>query len=105
VPRAMVFRFTSGRQRHLAHVNFQNLLAADHVGIRHHDLTVETAGTQQRRIEHVGPVGGGDQDDAFVGFKAVHLDQQLVERLLTLVVTAAEAGAAMTPTASISSMR
>ena len=76
-------------------MHFQDLLAADHVGIRHHDLAVETAGTQQRRVEHVGPVGGGDQDDAFIGLEAVHLDQQLVERLLALVVAAAEAGAAM----------
>ena len=52
-------------------------------------------GTQQRRIEHVGTVGGGDDDDALVGLEAVHLDQQLVEGLLALVVAAAEAGAAM----------
>ena len=64
-------------------------------GIRHDDLPVEAAGAQQRRVQHVGPVGGGDQDDAFVGFEAVHLDQQLVEGLLALVVAAAEAGAAM----------
>ncbi len=84
-----------GRQRHLAHMHFQNLFAADHVGVRHHDLTVEAARTQQSRIEHVGTVGGGDQDDAFIGLEAVHLDQQLVQRLLALVIAAAEAGAAM----------
>ena len=83
------------RQRHLAHVHLQDVLAADHVRVRHHHLAVEAAGAQQRRIEHVGPVGGGDQDDAFVGLEAVHLDQQLVERLLALVIAAAEAGAAM----------
>src|SRR5690606_32970676 len=33
---------------------------------------------------------------ALVAFEAVHLDQQLVQRLLALVVTAAEARAAMT---------
>ena len=77
-------------------MNFQDVFAADHVGVRHDHLPVEAAGAQQRRIEHVGPVGGGDEDDAFVGLEAVHLDQQLVERLLALVVAAAEAGAAMT---------
>jgi hypothetical protein len=61
----------------------------------HHDLAVEAARTQERRIEHVGTVGGGDQDDAFVRLEAVHLDQQLVQRLLALVVAAAETGAAM----------
>ena len=84
------------RQRHLADVNLQDLLAADDVRIRHHDLTVEAARTQQRGIEHVGPVGGGDQDHAFIGLEAIHLDQQLVQRLLALVIAAAETSAAMT---------
>ena len=91
MPRAMVFRFDVGRERHLAHVHFEDLLAADHVGVRHDDLAVEAARTQQRRIEHVGPVGRGDQDDALIGLEAVHLDEQLVQRLLALVVAAAEA--------------
>src|SRR4029077_6257886 len=56
---------------------------------------VETTRAQQRGVEHVGPVGGRDQDDALVGLEAVHLDQQLVEGLLALVVAAAEARAAM----------
>ena len=53
-------------------------------------------GTQERRIEHVGTVGGGDEDDAFVRLEAVHLDEELVERLLALVVSAAETRAAVT---------
>ncbi len=65
-------------------------------GIRHHDLTVEPARTQQRRIENVGTVGRGDQDDALVRLEAVHLDEELVQGLLALVIAAAETGAAMT---------
>ena len=84
-----------GRQRHLAHVHFQDLLAAAHVRVRHHDLPVEAAGAQQRGVEHVGAVGGRDDDDALVGLEAVHLDQQLIQRLLALVVAATEAGAAV----------
>src|SRR5208337_922782 len=38
-----------------------------------------------------------DDDDAFVLLEAIHLDQQLVERLLALVVASAEARAAMAP--------
>ncbi len=83
------------RQRHLADVNLEDLFAADDIRIRHHHLAVETARAQQRGIEHVRPVGRGDQDHALVGFKAVHLDQQLVQGLLALVIAAAEAGAAM----------
>jgi hypothetical protein len=52
-------------------------------------------GRSSAGIEHIGPVGGGDDDDALVGLKAVHLDQQLVQRLLALVVRIAEAVAAM----------
>ena len=76
-------------------MNLEDLLAADDVGIGHHHLAIEPAGPQQRRIEHVGPVGRRDQDHALIGLEAVHLDQQLVQRLLALVIAAAEAGAAM----------
>ncbi len=76
-------------------MHLEDLLAADDVRVRHDDLAVETARTQQRRIEHVRTVGRGDEDDALVGLEAVHLDQQLVQRLLALVIAAAEAGAAM----------
>ena len=52
-------------------------------------------GRSSAGIEHVGPVGGRDQDHALVALEAVHLDEQLVQRLLALVVAAAEAGAAV----------
>ena len=73
----------------------EDLLAAVDVGARNDDLAVEAARAQQRRVEHVGTVGRGDDDDAFIGLEAVHLDQQLVESLLALVIAVAEAGAAM----------
>jgi hypothetical protein len=95
VPRAITSALTSGADRHLAHVHVQDLLAAADVRQRHHHLAVEAARAQQRRVEHVGPVGGGDHDDALAGLEAVHLDQQLVQRLLALVVAAAQAGAAL----------
>src|SRR3989337_1447988 len=50
---------------------------------------------EKRRVEHVGAVGGGHDDDVGVRVEAVHLDQDLVQRLLALVVRAAEAGAAL----------
>ena len=52
------------RERHLAHVHLEDLLAAADVGQRHDHLAVEAARAQQRRVEHVGPVGGGDDDHA-----------------------------------------
>ena len=53
-----------------------------------HDAAVEAARSQQRRVEHVGAVGGRQDDDAFAGVEAVHLGQDLVQRLLALVVAA-----------------
>ena len=71
-------------------MDLEDLLATLHVRVRHNDLTVKPSGPQQRGIEHIGPVGGGYQDDALIGFEAVHLDEKLVQRLLAFVVAAAE---------------
>ena len=95
VPRAMMSGLTSGASGTLRMCTLQDLLAAADVGQRHDDLAVEAARAQQRRIEHVGTVGRGDDDHAHRRLEAVHLDQQLVQRLLALVVAAAEAGAAL----------
>jgi hypothetical protein len=64
---------------------------------RDDDLAVEASGAKQRRVEHVGPVRRREHDDPLVAFEAVHLREDLVEGLLTLVVTAAEAGAPLPP--------
>jgi hypothetical protein len=76
-------------------VNEQDAFASLDVGPIHDDAAIETPGAEERRIEHVGTVGRGDEDHAFVRLEAVHLDQQLVQRLLTFVVTATETGTAM----------
>ena len=65
------------------------------VGPLDRDLPVEAARPQQRRVEDVGAVRRGDEDDAALDVEAVHLDQQLVQRLLALVVAAAETRAAV----------
>ncbi len=73
----------------------QDLFAATHIGTRDHHAAVEAARTQQCGIEHVRTVGSRDQDDAVVGLEAVHLDQQLVQGLLALVVSATQTCATM----------
>ena len=62
-------------------------------GKRHHDLPVEPARPEQRRVQDIRTVGRGDDDDPFVAVEPVHLDEELIEGLLALVVTAAEARA------------
>ena len=71
-------------ERNFLRVDAENLLATLDVGRADGHLTIEAAGTQQRRIENVGAVGRRDDDDALIGREAVHLDEQLVERLLAL---------------------
>ena len=56
----------------------------------HGDLAIEPARPQQRGIEHIGPVGGGDNDNAFLCIEAVHLDEERIECLLALIIAAAK---------------
>ena len=84
-----------GRERLALRVHLEDLAAAVAVGPVDHDLAVEAARAQQRRVEDVGPVRGRDQDDVVLQLEPVHLDEELVERLLALVVAAAEARAAV----------
>ncbi len=76
-------------------VDFQDGSAPFDVRTVEYHLPVETAGSQQGRVENVRAVRGRDDDDVGVGVEAVHLDQDLVERLLALVVAATETGAAL----------
>ena len=84
------------RQRLVAGVDAQNGLTALDVGMAHIHLTVKAAGAQQGGVQNVHTVGGSQHDDSLVGGESVHFHQQLVQGLLTLVVTAAQTGAALT---------
>jgi len=86
-----------GRERLAAGVHLEDGGAAAEVGQVDDDAAVEAARAQQGAVEHVGAVGGGDADDARVALEAVHLREDLVERLLALVVAAGHAGAALPP--------
>ncbi len=58
----------------------------------HEHLAVEAPGPQQRVVELVDVVGGGDDDHrAGIALEPVQLDQQLVERLLALARSAVAA--------------
>ena len=75
-------------QAKIARVDFQDRLAADPVGRGDGDPPVEPPGAQQRGIEDFGAVGGGEHHDVLVRREAVHLGQDLVERLLAFIVGA-----------------
>ncbi len=76
-------------------MDLEDLLSSLHIGKGHDDLPVEAARTQKRRIQDIGAIRGRNEDDALVGFEAVHLDQKRVQGLLALVVTAAQPCAAV----------
>ena len=49
-------------------------------------LTVETSRSQERLVQNVGAVSCSKYYDTAIRTKAVHLGQQLVERILSFVV-------------------
>ena len=77
-------------------MDLEDFFAATDVGTIDDDAAIEAAGAEEGGIENVGAVGRGDEDDTVVGLEAVHLDEELVEGLLALVVSAAEACATVT---------
>src|SRR5690606_39665850 len=52
-----------------------------------HDALPISSGTEQSRVQHVRPVGSRHDDNARVGTETVHFYQQLVQCILTLVIT------------------
>ena len=61
------------------------------IGPVHGHGAVEAAGAQQGRIEDFRPVGRRHEDHAGVGVETVEFGEELVERLLALVVSAKRA--------------
>ena len=69
-------------------VDAQRLVPSGEIGPVDDDTAVKAARAQQRLIEDLRPVRRSKDHDALARIKAVDLGQQLVERLLTLVVAA-----------------
>ena len=76
-------------------VDLQYRLAPADIGQADIYLTVKAAGTQQRVIKDIRSVRRRHDYDALVAAEAVHLNEQLVERLLALIVSAAETAASL----------
>ncbi len=60
--------------------------------IRHvdNDPAIESTRPEKSGVEHIGPVRRCEKNDTLVALEPVHLDEQLVERLLALVMPAAK---------------
>ena len=85
-----------GTKWRFTRMHAQNLFTPFDVRIANSHLTVKTTWTQQRRVQNIFAVCRRDNDNAFVGFKTIHLNQQLVQRLLTLIVATTVASATCT---------
>ncbi len=59
-------------------------------------MSIKTARTQERRVQHVRAVGRRDHDDRFGRLEAIHFAEDLVEGLLPFVGAAANASSAHT---------
>jgi hypothetical protein len=75
-------------KRHVTGVDFEDLPSPLLVRRVDRDAPVEAAGPKERLVENLGPVRRGDDDHAFGAGEAVHLREDLVQGLLTLVVPA-----------------
>ena len=64
----------------------QYLFPADFIRSVDQHLTIKSTRPQQCRIENFRPVGGGENDYAHRGVKAVQFGQQLVQRLFAFIM-------------------
>src|SRR3989344_1708634 len=78
-------------------MNLENRLALFDVWKIQNDSPVKPARAQERGVENVGTIGRRYDNALFSPLKTVHLNENLVERLLALVMPAAKTGAAMAP--------
>ena len=79
------------RHWHFACVNFQNAQTAFLGGQINGYMAVKATGAQQGRVKHVGPICRGQNNHCVALLETVHLAQNLVQRLLTLVVATTNA--------------
>ena len=84
-----------GLRLHALGMELKDVLTAGQVGQLNGNTAVKAAGAQQGRIKAIGTVGRSEDDDTLMVIEAVHLGQQLVERLLALVVAAKAAAIAL----------
>src|SRR5690606_37238889 len=67
-------------------MHLEDLLSTYQVWFVNRNLAVETSRTKQCRVQHVRPVRCSHDDNARIGSKPIHLYQQLVQRVLPLIV-------------------
>src|SRR6266699_6885765 len=67
-------------------MHFEDSKTPTDIRLIKHDLAIKTPGTHERRVKHIRTVCGRDDHNVGLLIKAIHLNQQLVERLLAFVI-------------------
>ena len=91
-----IFQINRRRKRLISCVNLKDCFPTHNVGRANLHAAVKTTRTKQRRVENVGAVCCCNKDNGVVFFKTIHLNKQLVEGLLALIMTAANTRATLT---------
>src|SRR5439155_12634947 len=68
-------------------MNFKDRFAAFQVRTIDNDLAIKSARSQQCRVQHFRRVGCSDNDDSLGRVESIHLSQQLIERLFSLIIS------------------
>src|ERR1700730_13377861 len=76
---------------------FQDCLAAIEIGCVYDDLTIKAAGSKQGPVENLRTVSSGQNNNASVGLKTIHLHQQSIKRLLALIVDGTDMDSSLSP--------
>lgn len=74
-------------------MNLENFLTAFQIRKLYRNTSVKTSGTKQSRIKGIRAVGCSQDYNTLGAVKAIHFGKQLVQGLLTLIISACEASA------------
>ncbi len=69
-------------------MNLENLPTTNPIRCLHRNPTVKPPRTQKRVVEDLRPVSRSQHRDRLNALKPIHLSQDLIKRLLTLIVAA-----------------
>jgi len=91
------FQIHRFRQAQVARMHLEDRFPPNDVREADDDLPVEPPGPKERGVQHIGAVGGRHEDDPLLRVEPVHLHEEGIERLLPLIMAAADAREPLAP--------
>jgi hypothetical protein len=74
------------RQR--SQMNRKDLLSPSDIRLVNRDMSIESARSHQRWIQHIRSIRTGEHHHMLLGPETIHLDQQLIQRRLSFIIPA-----------------